>query len=219
MSTMSCLFGVNLLPSARVAAIRRRGCIKAWSVGCGVYTLGLAVWCVVLSAGSGWGSLKAELETAHAAVQERSREVAASRAELESARRAWEAAQAVGVHPDWSVLLGLLANTRGDEVVLSNCELQPASAAEKVPAAGPARVGGPVAAPGYTLEVHGVALSQRAVSSYVLVLESLDVFETVTLLEAKRAAAAGALRPGMDVVSFKLRCSLVDGRPRKGRGT
>ena len=115
MSTMACLFGVNLLPGARVAAIRRRGCIKAWVVGCGVYTLGLAVWCVALSAGSAWGSLKTELEETHAAVQDRSRALAALRAELDSARRAWEASQAVGVHPDWSVLLGLLAGTRGDD--------------------------------------------------------------------------------------------------------
>jgi hypothetical protein len=118
----------------------------------------------------------------------------------------------VHLEPDWSLLMGLIAEALGDDAVLDRFHLLPAEAA-------PASRGGasPRAAPtdetrtnrSYVLLLGGVSRSQEGVSDFVIRLEDLGLFDRVKLLESRRGAPSGD-----ELVGFDLRCDLGTGEGR-----
>lgn len=201
--------GVNLLPAPRRIARRRRARVRAWSWIGAAYLLAVAgaSAAFVLTTHEG-GPRVADVDEAVARVAARRIEVAALEKELTAATRNWEAARAVGHHPDWSVLLGLLARAREGEVVLERCELRadvPSARAQPQPGRRQ-----------YTLSVDGIARSQRAVPAYVLGLERLGVFESVTIIETRsRPPDTGTSAPAdpavaEDLVAFRVQATLAD---------
>src|SRR4029453_1923223 len=51
--------------------------------------------------------------------------IATARGELAAAGSTLRAKQAIAPQPDWSILLALLGNTVGDDVVLKSCRVRP----------------------------------------------------------------------------------------------
>jgi Tfp pilus assembly protein PilN len=202
MIATTCAQGVNLLPASRLAAIRRRSRIRLWILVVGVYVLALF---------GGWGVMRAhavpapkaakDLDEVAGQIDSRRKELASLRKELGTVQRALEASRAVGQHPDWSVLLLLLADAGSGEVVLSRCDLQVRPAPQGSDALG---------AEGYVLSLAGMAPSQDVVFQYALSLETLGVFETVQLIgtRAGEIPALGGAGPGL--VSFEMSCVLSD---------
>jgi Tfp pilus assembly protein PilN len=201
---------INLLPRGRVVAMKRRARIRAWCAASGGYGLCLVIACVLaLTISVPDGSLRESISEKHVLIQSSEKELATLRQEAATVQRAIEAANAVGNHPDWRVLLQLLAHARGEQVVLERCDLKPRPADPKAKA-------GAVSDTGFLLTLDGVAQSQRAASQYVLDLEDLGVFETVTLIETRPYITVRPTSAGISLIGFRVHCTLSDGRAVSG---
>lgn len=197
--------GVNLLsPRLRqLAAIRRR--TRLWATVLGGYVV------LVLGAGGSFAALDssgpdlaARLKDAQARLESAKAEFTRSAAALNAERRKVEAASVVSKHPDWSVVLELLARSCSPglsltRVDLSRLEVRSADDATRGLGKNAAAVGG-----GYSIGVQGTAPTQSDATSYVLALERSGVFDRVEIVEARAI-------PGQLVgATFQLRCVLIE---------
>lgn len=193
--------GVNLIPAGRLYARRRTARLHLW--------VGIAPACAVMLAGlygyllMTWDTATTPLSSQELAVES---EVSAARARLTQARlalsesnRVLAAKKAVGDQPDWGLLLALLADKTGPEVVLSACLV-----GAEVGAARPqARSDRPNR---HLVAVDGYSLTQDGVSRFVLDLEQTGVFDAVKLVESRRAPVFS-----VSAVTFRIECVIGDG--------
>ena len=209
---------VNLIPAHRVAARRQRVHVRRCAAGC-------AAWAVlsVIAAGAAhalWRNADAPLADERLAavnddIERTERAIATARVQLAAAQSTLRANQAIANQPDWSILLAVLAQGIGDDVVLKSCHVHPVAApgsAESrrnaAPAAGPAAGsagGGMVAGEGgpFELEASGVARTLASAHRFVGDLEKTGLFARVTLMDTTRDQYAG--KPA---IAFRLKCSL-----------
>ena len=209
---------INLIPRYRIEARQRRRRVRAWCVGAGVYTLALLAGCLALV--TVWGNpdrvVTDELARVDRLVVEARKQMASVGPELAEAKVQLEASRAVSAQPDWSLLLGLLGELRGETVSLKAVTLTPAvSAPSPVKETAPAgRLGlaadgddpaadapKPAHAPNraepeparkplcFRLTIEGVADSQFEASRFVLRLEQVKLFDEVKLVETSRVAS------------------------------
>jgi hypothetical protein len=112
--------------------------------------------------------------------------------------------------PDWSQLLAVLADLRGNDVVLEDVNLQ--LTAEAVPAPTPTKSSKSKAPPPtiktkWNLQLEGHGKTPESVSQYVLRLEATQLFDQVNLLKTNRDPIGAG-----EAISFSIQC------PIKGRG-
>lgn len=213
--------GINLIPPAILDARRRRRRIRLWSFATAGYAIVLT--------GSLGAYATGRADTADTAVRlaalsqgiERGRtDLRQLRERAVEAQREADAARMMAGHPDWSVLLALLAAPLTPDMTLDSCELArtdppaPTTPAPATPAATAAPR--PAAMPtGYRVTLTGLARTQSQVTGYALELERLGVdgrnlFENVALLEAK-----GRRVGSTEVVAFRIEC-LMTARASRG---
>lgn len=180
---------INLLPRARQERARARRRAIAWSRAGAAYAL-----CVLGACGAVAGGFVAPkdhiFERREALEHERRlRTAEKERADrlLSKASRELGLARLAVLRPDWSVLLRVLAERRGEGVALSLVELgEDYSRPEKgAPANAPPRL------EGYTARLGGVALTQQAITGYVLELEGSGIFDDVRLKETRAKSMDG----------------------------
>lgn len=203
---------VNLIPKAyrerRALASRAR----RWAAG------SIALACVI---GAAWAltastlggnrvRLASQLASARADADEKSRLLSEAQSAHAAAVRRLESARAVAGHPDWSVLLALLARARSEGLVLERVDVRPIASAETKPTTTDANAPQPVVrgVPAYQLDIRGVAESQSVVAQYLLSLENIGLFDTVRLRET-RPRTIGA----RGVVEFGLDCAIAQSKP------
>ena len=188
----------NLMPRHRLIATRRRARLRAWTAGLTAYGAVLVVGYVVAGrfASAAAGDVPRMVEDARS--QARTGELASKklRAEVSTLSTRLNAARAISQHPDWSVLLGVIAGLRGEDLVLSTIDLSPAAPPPKASPGRPAM---------YSLLLAGVSRNHASVTAFVLRLESTGLFESVMLTDTRAAESDGEAR-----VSFQLRCTLND---------
>jgi len=174
----------------RVRATRWRRGLAAYGVCC--TALIIAGSGVATGAGS---SAAAELRVRLGEVEAQVKE---ARAERMSLRPQVEVAEAIRDRPRWRLLLEALDARLDEEVVLHRLAVRPAGE------------GGLESARrlGFIVELRGYAPSAGGATRLTLDLESLGVFTTVTLLEAKGASVLAR-----DAVEFRVRCTI---EPREG---
>ncbi|MHC4448085.1 MAG: PilN domain-containing protein [Planctomycetota bacterium] len=184
--------GVNLIPIERREARRRRARTRLW-VGVGTtygsLWMGAAVAAVVVFTTDN-RSLRAELADVAREVDQSEVTTGGLRDDLVEAKAALEASRAVGTQPDWSVLLALLADSLGEDVVLRSCKLTPLGSRD-----GAGEV--------IKLEVGGLARSQQAVAQVILRLEETPLFRSVKLIDTRREPFRDA-----HAVAFRAECIL-----------
>src|SRR5688572_14747818 len=189
--------GVNFIPRARRELAERRTRLSACSVVAAAY----ALLGVIAFAASGTeavvedpsvaqqlAQLPGEIDTSRRALTNLQAQLAEAQAKLDAART-------VAEQPDWSVLLGLLAQSLGEEIVLTSCKLdsdavegdRPVNAQRAGPGAQPAEPQPPrLSGARYTVLLSGLGRTQSSVSQFVLRLEELGLFERVTILKTNR---------------------------------
>ena len=117
--------------------------------------------------------------------------------------------RAVGDQPDWSVLLAILAETAGEDLVLLRCGMSIAGQGSGRPGGRPTiRIdGGTAADRARTVELTGLAPTQADVSGFLLRMERTPLFRDVRLLDTRR-------QPVLDrtVVLFRVDLRLDPGR-------
>jgi Tfp pilus assembly protein PilN len=207
---------VNLIPARRrrARAVRRR--LRAWLAIGAVYGLGLALaWSsVALSGRAPADELDARLLRVAEAIASAETLSAELSTQLAAARRELAAVRSVTEHPDWSILLGLVARERTQDIVLSSFELspteppapQPTPPGAVTPVSSPGAT--PVAAPssqGYILHLTGIGRQQRDVPRFILRLEQMGLFSRVTLLESRSRMLGES-----EVFGFRVECILSD---------
>lgn len=218
---------VNLIPRSRRLARRRRTHLRRCAAGCAAYALALGAACA-----AGWGAwderdpaLRTRLTEVTGQIDRIESRIATARAETATARAELFAARTVAEQPDWSLLMRLLADRTGEDVVLRGLKLRPSAgpgegtpssptAARPTPtvpapprAAAPAVAARPAAGgpPTLLLDVNGLARSQLAVSQFVLRLEQMGLFGRVTLRDTGREPYLSG-----EAVAFKIECSLEE---------
>jgi Tfp pilus assembly PilM family ATPase/Tfp pilus assembly protein PilN len=194
---------MNFLPASRRHARRRWRRLRLWTVGglaymallAGGYLLALSLW------GADPQAYASELDKTRANIQRADLTIQVMKRELQRADLALQAHRAAGNHPDWSLLLTMLAESLNDEVVLKQCELKPVPTS-----ASPASAGADQSASGdapYLLKLAGYGRTHAAVSQFVLQLERTGAFDLVKLTRTVR-------EPFMSdsAILFQLDCSL-----------
>lgn len=182
------MIAVNFIPSHRLQAKRRRVCLRRWTVFCIAHALHLiiVVLCARFIMMGGSNTVQAALSQITQEIAESQNAVTATNLKLAEARQTLAANRAVAQHPDWSLLLVLLADTLGDQVVLRNCQIDPK--APKQSAAGEQQTATAPAKPTneYVLQLSGLGRSQEVVSQFVLRLEQTGLFDRVALVNTVR---------------------------------
>jgi hypothetical protein len=197
--------GANLIPHHRILARRRAARVKLWSsvvpalasVLMGAYGYLRAAWPTETSA------LRDDLEAREARIRQRQAEGKELRAKIDQQRLLIRAREAVGLQPDWGVLLLLVSAKLSNDVVLQSCILDPVNQQD----------GKAVSASGtrptsFRFTLGGVGRDQRAIAEFVRLLDSQDqprIFDQVALLECRRMPFAGR-----EAMSFRIECSLSD---------
>ena len=188
--------GINLIPAERRAAKQRRRRMQRW-LGAIVVYLG-----IVLAACAGarvmWGGANTaaadELTRIDHHIEELNSNLAQSRKLLVETALAQQTAETISDQPDWSILLDILGATVGNEVVLREVHLTPDSANRKQ----------------LLLQLRGLATSQPGVSSFVLRLQEVGLFDGVKLLRTGREPVLNTT-----AVTFEISCTIGEsGRAR-----
>lgn len=190
---------VNLMSERRRLRLRERRRARAWGGICAAYALVLAAGVAGATTMKGQSEvIRRDLVEGQSRAEARQRELETLNQRLAAAQRSHEAAVAVGHHADWSVLLRLLGAKVDEDVVLERVGVVPQRAG--VSRRATAEPADPEA---YDVEMMGVARSQRAVSAFVLDLESTGLFASVTLVSTRP-------RPGQsgELVAFEIAASL-----------
>lgn len=215
---------LNLLPPHRVRALRARARVRAWLLACVGYALALGcvwMWVHVSAPSPASGADRLiEIEANLAAVERDLRDLQRSSTEVVERLAT---SNAVEGHPDWSLLLELIARSKREEVAIERITLTTRGGAVTRPTDRAILRRGP-----WTLTLAGLGASQRAVSDFALRLEDSGVFASVAIVEIRArgvsgtgtggsvgAGAAAGDRPAL--VEFSLTCALIDGVPTEGR--
>jgi Tfp pilus assembly protein PilN len=216
-SNMKCL---NLIPAPRRAARARQARIRTWSVALGAYALAAAAGYVACYAypDTDQTALLRDTRAVTEELRDSSRQMRTARNQVAETAGKVAIARSVRNHPDWSLLLAMLADSLADQIVLERCALLPVdpppAAGGGAGAAGPAGAS-PAATPGqgpraFRFDLAGLARSQTAVSQFVLRLEKARVFDEVRLVQTSRKTFLKA-----DAVAFQLECSLTGKKEAK----
>jgi Tfp pilus assembly protein PilN len=201
--------GVNLIPTQRLAAKRRRSRINRWLVGTTAYAALALAACI--GANVAWGtdyhSTAGDLAQTSERISHLTTKAADLRRRLADAESLRQTAQAVSDQPDWSILLAILSETLGHDVTLRELRLQPdrrAAAPAAAPTSTPqARPPAPLNATSlrFVLELRGVARSQPAVAQFVLRLQQIGLFDEVKLIRTGREPLFNASAVTFDITA------------------
>jgi Tfp pilus assembly protein PilN len=187
---------INLIPHYRRRERLLRLRKRRWMLATVAYAMfvmaGYFAWRIVWSADS--YDQSAKLAYLHADIDTTNKSIAKTRAALREAGARLQANQTVTAQPDWSLLMALVGNLRGEDVVLNRCRLDASTAALNSP-------GAMKLVP--TLGLHGYGRTSTAISQFVLKLENTQLFDAVSLLKTNREFYQGA-----EALAFQLECRL-----------
>lgn len=173
----------NLLPQPRRRLLARQDRTARWVLFVAVYSFALAaLWLgsrQYVAGGrsglerrvTGVESERAGVESAISGLREKSTRVQASLA----------TARSIADHPDWSVLLSLIATIRGGDIEVDRIALGPRKAVAAKPA--PTK-----ATKGVWVRVSGLGKDHQAIAQFALRLEGTGIFERVALSDARKSA-------------------------------
>lgn len=197
----------NLLPAkhVRTQAIKRR--LWFWIVGATLYTASITIGAIATYAGTSPSRAASQRERAEieATIDSGKKEIAQLNKQLAEARHRLKTAAEVSKHPDWSILLKVLADLRDPTMVLDGVELRKVTA--EVPAKPTANKKKPAAGTEtrFVLKLSGLAQSLESVPPFVLRLEAIKLFSSVKLVES-RAADLNTKQVAM----FRVECTMID---------
>jgi len=165
--------------------------------------------------GVGPDPLVDEIRLTDERIADSKRSIAALQKELVASRWKLDTFRGVGQQPDWSVMLKLVTEALGKEVVLRSCELNEIGVpVGPAPSVGRAGVNIPVSDVAdskekiaFVLTINGFGRSQTAVSQFVLRMERAGMFDSVRLVSTIREPFLNA-----KAIAFRLKCRL-DGAP------
>lgn len=203
---------INLIPAYRIDAWRQRMRVRRWIAGSSIYALIALIAAMTAAAlmNQNDRDLTQDIAFTQGKVQSTGSALAALLPELTESKATLDASKAVTRQPDWSLLLTMLAEIRGEKVLLREVELQPISMGESSVTNYPGDQSILAHPPGYVVTVEGLGLSQIDISQFVLRMEQTNVFNRVTVLITRREPFHN-----VDAVAFELECLLRGDEDKK----
>lgn len=200
------MIGVNLLPASFIEIRQRRARIRAWGMICAIHAILVAgVGMVSASGGETTATLRTKVGLAQTRLENKTKEIDALRRALADRARRVDAIRAIADHPNWSILLDMLATLRGTDVVLERVSIDPDTAPP------PGSKPGAVPKLRYQITIEGLARSNAAVLEYALAIQRVGIFESVRPEQTRqRETGAG------DLFGFQLKCVLGDAPAQGG---
>lgn len=173
----------NLLPIPRRRLLARQDRTAKWTIVVALYSVALGcLWLgsrqYVAGGRSGLERRVAAIETEKAGVESA---IAGLREKSTRVQASLATARSIADHPDWSVLLSLIANIRGRDIEVDRIALGPRKVEAK-PVAGKA-------AKGVWVRVSGLGKDHQAIAQFALRLEGAGIFERVALSDASKNAS------------------------------
>ena len=210
----------NLMPAPRRQAKACRARVRQW-LAVGVAFVGMLVM-ICITCHRTWGvgpdPLAGEIRQTRDRIATSGRTISGLREQLVASRWKLDTFRGVGRQPDWSVVLALLADGLGNEVVLRSCELDeimiPLEGASgrrrdsKIPVTSVLEEKKQKMV--FVLTVSGFGRSQTAVSQFVLRLERSGMFDNVGLVSTIREPFLNA-----KAIAFRLKCRFEGTTDRK----
>jgi hypothetical protein len=190
---------INLIPSHRLEANRRRLFARSWLVAAGGYAGFLVVMLLVAKSVllSDEHAIMGEVRRLVEHVEHGESQNAELGRELAMVNDRIQANRLIGGQPDWGIVLAGLARSLGDELVLSRCALRTSGATRAGQGPRAAKDGASTSAPsGVTFELSGLGRSQFTVSQFVLRLEEHPLFRDVKLVNTHREPFHGQFAVG-----------------------
>lgn len=217
---------LNLLPPRRRTEVRLRHRFHLWTLGSvayGVVTLGA---CVVLAAGEPVVDLRETRELSNLAREKEMFDDLKKQYNdgIIAEKRRKEGADLVADHPDWSILLDLLAERRGDDVAVVGVNVKPEVAgARDNDAKSKARHAKPkgdmdtkdkaeTRPDAYAIRIEGFASTQTAVAEFADRMQRIGIFASVTLQNSSTR-----LLEKRPVVDFIVTCRLEASAPKEDK--
>lgn len=211
---MSQAITINLIPRARQMKAERRRRLRWWGGAWGAYAAALALAAGVMYLRFGIArDLSAQLQKQGEQIASLQSDRKQTEAQLRQVSQKLLSAKGLLAQPDWSQLMSILADLRGNDVVLSDIELKlVAEQAPVAPASKKKESKGKAAAPvavksKWQLQIQGHGKTPESVSQYVLRLERTQLFDIVNLVKTDRDPIGAG-----DATSFSIEC------PLKGHG-
>jgi len=208
------------MPAPRRQAKVCRARVRQWLAVGGAFVGMLVMICITCHKtwGVGPDPLVDEIRQTTDRIEASGRTISELQEQLVASRWKLDTFRGVGQQPDWSVLLTLLADGLGNEVVLRSCELDEIMIPLERTAG---RRGGPrvittsrledkAERMAFVLRVAGFGRSQTAVSLFVLRLERSGMFDNVRIVSTVREPFLNA-----KAIAFRLECSLEGTTGRK----
>ena len=207
---MSLSTPINLIPKGRQGKAERRRRLRFWTSAWCAYAavLALSAGLMYLRLGTS-RDLSDELDKQDQQIASLQTESHQTNAQLLQVSQKLLSARGLLEQPDWSQLLSVLSDLRGNDVVLEDIELKLSAEQLSAPAAKKPNVKPVVLIPKtkWNLQLAGHGKTPESVSQYVLRLERTDLFDSVNLLQTNRDPVGAG-----DATSFSIQC------PLKGRG-
>ncbi len=204
---------VNLIPKYRLDARSYRRCVIGWCVACCAYitvVLIAGLIAYLIWHGSSHVQIATMLDRVRVDIDTGREMIEEIQSEYENSQLNLRANLELKEDPDWSLMLGLLANTLGEQLVLRECRI------ETLAPPGNDKPGKPDQAAAATIDtlwpmrrfrltIRGSGRSQADVSNLVLRLERMELFEEVKLVDT-------SLEPFLvgKAIGFRIECSLGD---------
>ncbi|MCY2930986.1 MAG: PilN domain-containing protein [Planctomycetota bacterium] len=194
----------NLIPAFRLRAKAQRRHLRTWGVRLGVYAAVLLIGCFVRLTGRGGTTelLAAQERQLAASVETHTKILQGLKGELGGAREKLSSVRLVGRQPDWGLLLRLVGDQLGENVVLENSSFRRVS--ENTGEAGKTRRV-------LFLDLGGIARGEKDVSDFILRLESNGLFS-----EVKHVNSNQRLFHGQKAFGFLLKCRLAASQGQEG---
>ena len=179
----------NLIPMHRQLRMARAARLRGWSYAGGGMVVALAVgWMACgLTTSRAVAPPPESFSKAAAEISKANEEAATLRRELAGLREQVAARQSVTGRADTSVLLAMLSQATGEDVVMSHCEL-----ANRDPRAADSP---------QVLRITGAARNQPEVAAFMLALESTGLFRNVTLVRSNQQQMMNT-----QVAGFQVEC-------------
>ncbi len=197
----------NLLPERHSHALARRRRMLNWAVAGGAYIALVTAGAIGTYAGSGPSRAAAQRERQEIEtnIETGKSEIAQLNKQLADARHRLRTSVEVSRHPDWSILLKVLADLRDPSMLLDRVELSKVTAEVPTKPLPGKKKSAPQTTSRFVLKLSGMAPTLESVPAFVLRLENIGLFSTVKLVESRVADLNS--RP---VAMFRVECSLAD---------
>ncbi len=199
---------INLIPAPRGQARICRRRLRQWLTGTVACCATLLVICSICHVV--WGGernvLAGQISSTEAEIGKSGREIQALRIDCAETRWKLSSHRAIGKQPDWSILLGLLAENIGQDIVLERCRLRWVKGLADSSKTGVLRdsKGPKDSSDGvFVFKISGYGRSQPSVPQFVLRLEKTTLFDQVRLIKTNRQAFLDG-----KAVAFELECRL-----------